>query len=809
MWTDAVDDALRGWLAEAGTGGVLAVVALGGYARRELCPRSDVDLLLLHDGWGRRDLESLVRALCYPLWDAGLSIGHAVRTPREALRAAGERLETATALTDRRLVAGDRGLLDDLAGRCRRWLRRAGADLLVAVDGDGGGAGDGAGMLEPDLKSGAGGLRHLHALRWASAVVLGEPGLDPLVGARYLGAAERAELARAADTLLAARCALHLVARGDRLRLDLQDEVAARLGLPGGDELLRRVGLAMRTVAHVHGRTWPRLVADARGGRRRRRPAPEPLDDGITLVDGLVEVDPVRTLAADPSLGLRAVAAAAARATHLGRATTTALRRQVGDLGRVGWDDAARAALLATLRAGDDARAALADADHTGLLGAHLPEWPSVRGHPQRNPFHRYDLDTHAAQTCAQLARIADGALDAAHGELWDELDEPDTLVLGAWLHDVGKAWPGDHSAAGGQVAQRWVRHMGFEHARAERVARLVRLHLLLPDAATGIDLDDEGELRAVAHQVGDSETLDGLYLLSLADARATGPAAWSAWKDGLLAELHARLRRLLTGTAAQPRERRPAAVVEAARRLARDPAAVEALLERAPARYLRAADPEQLVAHADLLRPLPGAGQLRGQVRPGPAAGTETLSLVAGDRRGLIADCAGVLAARGVTVLDARAFTGADGVALDWFVVRPGERPDWPRILHDLRGAAAGRLDVAAMVDRREQRRDARQLTLPGPLPVTVRFDAGARSARVEVRAPDAPGLLYRLARSLADSGLDVTGARVATLGPEVRDVFQVRLPDPPPDAGLVEARLRAAVATHGPSRDRARLRS
>lgn len=792
------------------------MVALGSYARRELCPGSDVDLLLLHSGWGRADLADLVQRLCYPLWDAGLQVGHSVRTPVEAVRAAAERVDTATALTDRRLVVGDRGLLDDLASRTDRWLRRHAAGILAdlaAADRDRHArTGWRPGMLEPHLKDGAGGLRDLHGLRWAAACLLGEVGLDPLVGARYLGASDRRELAAAGETLLAARCALHLV-RGaarrppgsevDRLRLDLQDEVAGLLGMADGDELLRGVGLATRTVAHLHDRTWPLLVEDA-AGRRRLRAAvrlgggrdagDDAVGDGLRMRDGGVAVAEGRTLASEPSLGLRALAAAGRRGVGLDRTSAERLRRELADGAQPGWDDAARAAFVQLLGAGARSLAALADADHVGLLVAHLPEWGRVRGRPQRNPLHRYDLDTHAIQTVAELVDLAGGAASDAHGRVHAGLAEPETLLVAAFLHDVGKAWEGDHSVVGAELAGSWVAgRMGFGGAVGDRVARLVRHHLLLPDVATRRDLDDPDELHRVAALAGDVETLDGLFLLSLADARATGPTAHSPWKDGLIAELHRRVR----GVLADPDPTHPAPVVpvaadvaDAVRAARPGDGVVARVLDAADGRYLAAAGRDQVLAHADLLGsgrvgsgpdgPGPTAGELRTAVREGPAEGTATISVVAGDRLGLVADCAGVLAAQGLEVLDARAFT-SDGVAFDWFVVRPRDvrredRAPWTRVSADLMAAAAGTLDVAAAVAARARRRDERPPPLAAPVPVDVRIESGHPVSRVEVHGPDSPGVLSRLARVLADAGVDVLGARVVTLGAEVRDVFFVR---------------------------------
>jgi [protein-PII] uridylyltransferase len=797
-WTRRIDSAVQRWLAELAPDRAVSVVALGGYARRELCPASDIDLLILHDGWPAGSLEELVRALCYPLWDAGLSVGHAVRTLKEAVAAASERIDTATALTDRRFIAGDPGLAAGLGSMVARWLRRNGgtvlSDLAAADDARHVTAGLHPGLLEPDLKSGAGGLRDLHSLRWAAACVLGEVGLDPLVGARYVSAIDRRDLAEAGETLLAARCALHLVqgrAARDVLRLDLQDEVAARLGLADGDELLRRVGLAARTIAHVHGRAWTPLLTDAREGRRRRHPDPVPLDDGIALVDGLVEVTPERTLDDEPDVALRAVAAAARRHCHLGRGTAERFARALPERGPLPWSDRTRTALLETLHEGRRAMPALADADHIGLLDAYLPEWSRVRGRPQRNPFHRFDLDTHGIQAVCELVAIAEGGDGPARAAVWEGLEDHGVLLLGTLLHDIGKAWPGDHSIVGAEIAPRWIRHMGFADTRAETVGRLVRHHLLLPDVATRRDIDDPDEVAAVARSIGDPQLLDALYLLTLADSRATGPSAHSPWKDGLIADLHARVRAEL---AADPHALSaafdPGLAADEARRHATGtpapeaPAELERLLEGLPPRYVVAATPEQCAAHAALLRSLPEPGELRAAWRAGPADGTATLSVVAADRRGLVADCTGVLAGHGVRVLDARAFTrrvaGELDVAVDWFVVADDGDLPRERIVADLRDTDGRGQDVQDLVARRERQRDVRPPALAAPVEVSVRIDVGEETTRIEVHGPDAPGVLSRLAGELARSGLDLVGARVATLGPEVRDVFFVTTPDP-----------------------------
>lgn len=749
----------------------VAVVALGGYARRELCPASDIDLVVLHDGWGRTDLQGLVETLCYPLWDAHLSVGHAVRTPAEAVTDAGASIDAATAVLDRRLVAGDPGLVDALSARVHRWSKRRTPTLLRQLaDADGvrhHHDGAHAGMLEPNLKNGAGGLRDIHSLRWAAGWLFDECGLDPLVAAGYLGADDRRRLGLANQTLLAARCALHqrFPSRGkgvDVLRLDQQDDVAAALrggDAPelDGDALLRQVGLATRLVAHLHARSWELLLADVTRGRRRWRASGTLLDAGVRVDAGVVDVDPSVSLEDDPSVGLRAVALAASTGAHLSRRTATSLHRQLGSMRQLPWSEASRAALLTLLHAGSGAGEGLAEADHVGLLDAHLPQWQHIRGRPQRNPLHRFDLDTHGAQAVVELHALR---RDESLERLWNRLECPDALVLGAWLHDVGKAWPGDHSVVGAGVVDGWLAAMGFEHSVRTRVSTLVRHHLLLPDVATRRDLSDPVVIADVARTVGDRETLDALYLLSLADSRATGPSAWSPWKDDLIATLHSRAAAALRGDAAVDED-----VLAGARILGADAAALATLSASAPPRYFDIAGAQQVAVHASMLH---AATMPAVDIRGGQVPSTIVVSVVAQDRPGLIADCAGALAACDLAVVQARAVTTAGGVALDWFIVT-GEA-DGAATAAVVTGALDGTVDVAQRLDR-PRRRGAPHPWIPqGAVRVTVRDER-----TLEIEARDRPGLLHALCQTLDTAGLAITTVRAATLGPAVFDVFEV----------------------------------
>ncbi len=796
-WSDAVDAALVSLHADAPSHGPLTVAAVGGYGRRELCPGSDVDLLLLHDGLAEPALEELVRAIVYPLWDAGLKVGYAVRSRKEAV-AATDDLDTATAMLDARVLAGAPGLLPATRDEVVRRLRKRPARFLRALsDADAdrrARAGDAAEVLEPDVKSGAGGLRDVQSLRWAAAALLGETGLDPLVSAHYLGASDRTRLARAYDELLTVRVAAHLDAgRGDDvLHLDRHESVARQLGYADGDDgsaahrLLSALFLATRTVDHVHRRAWTLLAADASRGRRLRR-APQSLVDGFEVVDGVLRL-PADTALDDPALPTRLLAALTETGAVLDRTTAATLRRHVGRRTEPwGWDRAARRRFVQTLWQGEPALSALAELDDVGLLVALIPEWAPLRGRAQRNPFHRYSLDRHAwhaAATLAELVRTQDWA--AATLEL---VEDREALMLGVLLHDVGKAHGEPHSETGVPVARAIAARLGVDDAGQDLVGRLVAEHLRLPDTATRRDIADPALAAAVADEIGDRQTLACLHLLAAADGVATGPTAWTTWKAVLVDRLVTKVRAVMD--AKDPDEVADGAVVTAteAQRIAPDlgvdPAAVRAHLAMLPPRYAGSVSPRSVVRHTAMAATPVAPTEVRTRVTPGAdrddeLAPYDELDVVAVDRPGLFAKVAGVLALHGGSVTQAGAFTRDDGLAVDTFLVlRPEEAAAswWVAVEGDIVEAVAGRLAVRARVARRAAAENRKLARLPEvPTRVTTGEDVSGQATVLEVHALDRRGVLYRIASALAELELDIVVAKVTTMGHEVVDVFYVR---------------------------------
>ncbi|MEX2550211.1 MAG: [protein-PII] uridylyltransferase [Nitriliruptoraceae bacterium] len=821
--TEAVDDALGTLAAPLLARHRFAVVAVGGYGRRELCPSSDIDLLLLHDRLDDAVLEELVRAVVYPLWDVGLTVGYAVRDRRESLGAIDD-LDSATATLDLRTVTGDTAFVQLVRTEVVRRLRRRPHHFLAALrEADRGRrarAGDAAEVLEPHLKDGAGGLRDVQSLRWAAAALVGAVGLDPLVPAGYLGAPDRPRIAAAEERLLAARVATHLVAAGttakpDVLRLELHDEVAARLGHVDADahdlaphRLLRELYLAARTIDHVHRRAWALIDADVARGRRRLGRPTEREVDGFELVDGVLRLpaDTERAGAVgidDPSLPSRLLVALADTGAVLDRGSAARLRNRAErgvaatatdtDAGPPdpappwGWSDACRDRVVGVLLRGEVALPALAELDEVGVWSAWVPEWAPTRGRAQRNPYHRYALDRHGFHAAAELGELVRREPWAA--ETLAEVDDREALVLGTLVHDVGKAFGEPHEETGIPVAAAIAQRMGARDGTIARIEQLVRLHLLLPDTARRRDVGDPALAYEIAEIVGDRSTLAMLQLLAVADGRATGPTAWSEWTAALVRRLVTKVTAVFDET--DPDEVAGGAAVtaraaqELAPELGADPERVRAHLARLPRRYAAAVSPRAVVRHTLMVANPPGLTEVRTRVTPGEDdpeghGGIDELDVVAVDHPGWFAKVAGVVALHGGSIVAADAFTREDGLAVDTFKVMPPEGTSgswWVRVEGDLDEAAGGRLAVRARVLDKARSERPRVSRLPAvATKVTVDEDPSGRATIVEVRALDRIGVLYAIATALAELELDIVVARVQTMGHEVTDVFYVR---------------------------------
>ncbi|WP_432172458.1 [protein-PII] uridylyltransferase [Streptomyces sp. Tue6028] len=774
---ELTDDWLTG-LFTAGSEGLrgVSLVAVGGYGRGELSPRSDLDLLLLHDGSDPGGVAALADRVWYPVWDLGLALDHSVRTPAEARKTAGEDLKVQLGLLDARHIAGDLGLTAGLrTAVLADWRNQAPKRLpelqeLCAERAER--QGELQYLLEPDLKEARGGLRDATALR--------------AVAASWLADAPREGLADARRRLLDVRDALHLTTgrATDRLSLQEQDQVAAELGLLDADTLLRQVYESARVVSYASDVTWREVgrVLRSRAVRPRLRAmlgGGKPVAERSPLAEGVVEQDGEAVLARaarperDPVLPLRAAAAAAQAGIPL---SLHAVRRMAAVARPLPtpWPAEAREQLVTLLGSGRPTVEVWEALEAEGLITRLLPDWERVRCRPQRNAVHIWTVDRHLIETAVRAS------------ELTRRVGRPDLLLVASLLHDIGKGWPGDHSVAGEIIARDVAARIGFDRTDVGVLATLVRHHLLLVDTATRRDLEDPATVRSVAEAVGSQGTLELLHALTEADALATGPAAWSSWRGSLVADLVKRVSAVLAGD--DPEE--PEAVAPTAEQ---ERLAIEAFRTGGPVLALRAqTEPADADTPAEDPEPL----------------GVELLIAVP-DQPGVLPAVAGVLAMHRLTVrtaglraLDLPEEVEGSVLLLDWRVAAEyGSLPQAARLRADLVRALDGSLDIAARLAERDAAYPRRRGTVAPPPRVTVAPAASRHATVIEVRAHDAPGLLHRLGRALEDAEVRVRSMHVSTLGANAVDAFYVTgtkgAPLPGEEAAAVARALEEALRT------------
>ena len=657
------------------------------------------------------------------------------------------------------MVAGNEDHFVEFEDRFFRWVKKNQRSLVRRIadatrhrheTADRGGW-----VLAPDLKNDIGGMRDVHRLGWLTAVV-GDGEIPALVSAPY-------------DILLAAREALHgeVNRKLDRLRIDLQPKVAVRLGFDAGDgrdDLMMQIHSAARTIEFETAAHFEELSRPITQGPRRSGNVTQ-LASGLRIEDGWIVVAPDK--AQSPAAGMAVIEAVSRTGRPCNARSVTWLTECFDAEPPEVWDADMRMSFLATL-AGEHVTEALELLDHVGGW-ALIPEWNRIRGRAQHDPYHRYTVDGHLFVAVREVERaLVDDSLAATAASQAGDLD---SLRVAALLHDIGKGSGTDHSVVGEGLASAVCQRLGTSAEMTSEVATLVRWHLLLVDTATRRDLDDGAVIEQVAETIGDGRLLRLLFILTIGDARATGPQAWSDWKAALVGELFRKaLIALETGELPARSD-----IVEKAREVeAYEPSLAgraEKILATLPPSYAESTAVEDIADELRMLLQPPQPGQVKTRVYEGPEEAAITVCLP--DRPGTLARTAGVLALNRVSVRSARAFVTTTGIAIERFTVASAPSEAFERVRKDLEAVYSGKLALEARLDRKIADYAA---DIDVSARVTVLQEASAHSTVIEVRAGDVLGLLYAVTAAMSELDLDIHVAKIDTLGERVVDVFYVR---------------------------------
>jgi [protein-PII] uridylyltransferase len=784
----------------------LAVVAIGGYGRGELAPHSDVDLLFLHPYKRTPHGEQMIEFLLYKLWDLGLKVGHATRSVADCLRLARGDLAICTSLLEARFVWGDVATFEEFSRRFEHEVIAGSSAAFVEAklaerDGRHQRTGDSRYLLEPNIKEGKGGLRDLHTLFWLGRFFYRIRDPAELVDHGVLTRATLRKFTTARRFLWAVRCHLHYMTGRpeERLTFDLQPEVARRMGYRNRkssravERFMKRYYLVAKEVGALtrifcaaleeQHRRRPKLGLPRFGFGRRRI-------GGMLIQGGRIALAEADLFEREPIAMLRLFHMAQERALDI---HPDALRAVAQNLKRVDHrlreDPAANALFLGMLTSRKDPAKTLRRMNEAGLLGRFLPEFGRIVAQMEHSLYHIYTVDEHTIQAVGVLHQIETGDLAETlplATSLMPKVLSRTELHLAALFHDLGKGRGADHSQVGAELVAQAGPRLGLAQEQLETVAWLVRHHLLLSRVAFKRDIEDPKTVADLVEVIQSPERLRLLLVLTAADIRAVGPNVWNAWKGQLLRDLYHETEAALAGGDWTARiGQRVEAAKEAVRAALQDwdEVAIEAFLERHDPRYWLSFDVATHRRHAELVRQADAArAPIAMDFQVDRYRARTELLLYAPDHAGLFMKVAGALALSGASIVDARIFTTADGMALDSFGIQNAEdlaAVDDParleRMQRHVEKALAGEIGLdRALAGRRTlpKRTDVIEVEPR----VLIDNNASRTHTVIEVNGRDRPGLLYALAKTLKELGMVISSAHISTYGERVVDVFYVK---------------------------------
>lgn len=799
--------------------------AVGGYGRNQLGWKSDLDVMFVTKG-NVSEIEAFVEAVLYPLWDAGIAIGHQVTRMDDLIETARDTLPTATALLDVRRLAGSSGIARQLRERAFRHLFAAEHQarfierLAREVEERWKRYGDSVYLLEPDVKNGAGGLRDIDVASWTARAVFHGADWPELVRAGVLTGREAQALHDATDFFYRVRNLLHQAAnrRNDRLTFDQQEDLALQLGygasVPSqlGATREERIGPTVEAFMsdyYLHARAVTRAQehVHARVTDRNRRcgGATVEVAPGIVSRAGQLGFRDPEVLIKDPPLALRLYALAVSRQENVMSGARDLISRLTADEPQFGTTlrDSPEATqlfvqLLCTVTDAPFRNGSILSELHdVGLLLAIIPEFGPVVGRVHHDLYHVYTVDVHSVAATDRIRALMRGELMQKHAlacRLAAETHKPQRLLLASLLHDIGKVFSGkEHSIRGAAMTRSILKRFGVEDEDIENISKLVLHHLTMYFTAARRDLSDPATIEQFVAQVGDRDTLRNLYLLTFADISTTAPTSMTAWKADVLDELFTAADERLAGNVISDPVRRAREQVYAQVSGPDGVQQIDELLSTMPERYVLSNSPGEVAAHAAVVRAARGK-PLHVQLVPSRHAGVAELCIVTGgaaqhegggDRPGLLAAIAAALTACRLQIFAAQIYTRESHVGteqvLDVFWVRDrvrgldGIEDALPKLESTLAELIAGQTTPAELLQKIAPTRWSERPYPHVPTEVGIDNRSSPQNTIIEVVAQDRPGVLFTLSHTLHQLGLSIAFAKVNTEGNRVVDIFYV----------------------------------
>jgi [protein-PII] uridylyltransferase len=783
----------------------IALVATGGYGRGELNPYSDIDIMFLYSGKDGRRVEDIANKILYFLWDMRLDVGYSVRTVDDCIEMAESDSTVKTALLDSRLICGNLPLFKDLQCVTLAQIMTRGSDAFIRqkiaeLEARREKYGSSVYLLEPNIKEGEGGLRDLHAALWIGKIRFKVSDVRELVMKGVLSEEELATYRDSLSYLWRIRNELHYLAdrRNDQLTFGDQSNVASFLGYRdkgnalGVEEFLRDYYLHATRVEQF----WSLMVSKCLHRQEKSRGilgylVRRPIGEGFFIVRGELSIPDEKTIAENPARLMMLFEYAQKHGVELGVQVKELVRSNlhlIHDKFRRSRE--VNASFLAILRGSKGVGETLRLMHYLGVLIRFIPEFERVYCKAQHDLYHIYTVDTHSLFAVEEIVRLRSGTHREALpllSRLAGEVEKRELLLLAVLIHDIGKGEGGNHSEIGAAMVPTLARRMGLSKEDSERLEFLLRHHLLFAHIAQRRDLHDEKMIIQFARQMGTSENLKMLYLLTYADLKAVGPDVWTEWKAMLMEELYEKTFAVLERGDFKF-EARSERVKNARKKVMEileseyPPGQIKEELKALTTRHVLSNPPSALAEHIRMLLAL-GSSPFISRIRHETEGGFSNYAICTLDTPGLFSMIAGVMAANGINILGAQIHTSTNGKALDvlqvnspqGFVITDEAR--WERMEEDLCQVIQGKVRVKTLVARRNRPTLLTEKVKPRfPTVIEIDNDVSRDYTVLDIYTHDKVGLLYRITSTLSELGLYIGVSKISTKIDQVADVFYVK---------------------------------
>ena len=790
IWHQHTDDCTAG----------VALLAVGGYGRGELHPSSDIDIMLLLPKKYSKQCEQRISAFVTALWDVGLEIGQSVRTIKQCIEQARDDLSVATTLMEARLLDGPDALFVEMQasiGPDRIWpAKQFFAEKLKEQVARHHRYDDTAYKLEPNVKGSPGGLRDLQMIGWVAKRHFGVETLDELVRHKFLTPGQLLRLNEAQEFLWRVRFGLHVLTgrREDRLLFDYQIKLANLLGYEDAtytlavEQLMQRY---YRTVMELSRLNEMLLQLFEEAILMDPTARPKPLTEQFQIKNGFLQTVDEQVFSRDPSalLELFLLLQQHPEIRGVSAYTVGLIKRNLHRIDEEFRQNPRNHRLfLSILRAPEGVTHGLRRMNLYGVLGLYIPSFGRIVGRMQYDLFHIYTVDEHTLFVVSNLRRFALPRFDEEFphcSRIMQTLVTPEIVYLGGLFHDIAKGRGGDHSELGAVDAEAFCLEHGMNKYEARTVAWLVKNHLILSTTAQKKDIGDPDVINEFAALVGDSEHLDYLYLLTVADVRGTNPKLWNSWKASLFTDLYELTKRALRTGAENPIDRdqliieKKAEAIEALLDRGLDEERIGAVWKLLNDTYFLRYRSNEIVWHTQWLAAADtdsGVGLI--DVRRQANGERVEAALYTPRTQRTFAHATAALDELGMTIMDARIVPIESGYSLDTFIFMELDK----RIDIDASRINKIRRSLTKVLTADDNQ--VAKVTRPAPRRVrmfttntSVSFSQNKANGRtiMELITADRPGLLSRVGQVFVEQGLDIENAKIMTIGERAEDVFYI----------------------------------